>query len=454
MAGYWRGLFVSVDEGSRSAQVFIPMLHKKLMPFNDPSNPKSGVISDLSNYPTAYFACPGVFVTPEVGDACWVVFENGDPNFPIVVGQLGTTLPEGDVTTAIYGGGGGGFAGGAGSGGYLTGCASCELDDYGLEFASYVVYSEGGSNDLQACREYASHMANLVEYKKGLPMTQEKIIATITSGWYAHAKSGLDSYKSLPNTGRSSESDQAVKEVFTEGKRWLPRFVIEFDCFPHDAWNNEYQTDKSKYKQGETEVNQRPIHYVNGKKFGFASPTNYMFWIFFKSGDIGGYMPEGEMYKKYKDDVQKMQQVSASGGGNKAAEEFIKIMNAGYSYGRGTNQYDCSSATCEALYRAGILPKSGKSWSTTSFGVGGKEFLKYGFVDVTSQVWPGMDRSSCSKMQPGDILWCYDEHMTMYVGDGKIGLMSSSKGCRLGNYYVDKRITHVFRHSSGGTNKK
>lgn len=258
MDGIFRGYFVAVNETARISQVFIPTLHRKLMPFKD-CDPKSGLIEgiDLKEYPLAMFCCPGVFVTPEVGDTAWIAFENGDPRFPVVIGQIGTALSEGDVVTEIYGG------------------------------------------------------------------------------------------------GTGSET------IFTAG--------------------------------------------------------------------------------------------SVTGGGNKAAEEFIKIMNAGYAYGRGANQHDCSSSTCEALYLAGILPNNGKSYTTRSFGSKGEKFLEYGFIDVTKEVWPTGDKSSYSNMQPGDILWCYDAHMTMYVGDGKIGLMSSAKGCRLGNYYTDSRITNVFRYSGGSS---
>lgn len=453
MDGIFRGYFVSVNEADRISQVFIPTLHRKLMPFKN-CDPKAGLIDgiDLKAYPLATFCCPGVFVTPSVGDTAWIAFENGDPKFPVVIGQIGTALPEGDVVTAIYGGGTGSATGlytGTGGGGYLTGCAKCTLDGDAIEWIATCMYGEGGGSDLHACREYASHAANLVEETFGADnFTQENVLKRVDKygnskyAWYASASW---------TRGCSDEARQAVKEVFIEGKRYLPRFVVEFDCFPHDAWNNEYQEDKSKYKQGETEINQRPVHYVNGTRFGFSNPSNYMFWLFFKSGDVGGYKPDGAMYEKYKDDPQKMQQTAVSGGGNKAAEEFIKIMNAGYRYGRGANQHDCSSSTCEALYQAGILPSSGKNYTTTSFGSGGSKFIEYGFVDVTKEVWPTGNKSSYSNMQPGDILWCYDAHMTMYVGDGKIGLMSSSSGCRLGNYYPDSRITNVFRYSGGNS---
>ena len=433
MDGIFRGYFVAVNETDRISQVFIPTLHRKLMPFKD-CDPKAGLVEgiDLKEYPLATFCCPGVFVTPEVGDTAWIAFENGDPRFPIVIGQIGTALPEGDVVTAIYGGGTGtGPTTVNGGSGYITGCAKCDLDEDAIEWIATCVTGEGGGSDLQACREYASHAANLVEETYGEDgFNQTNALDRINKvgtgkGWYA-----ADSW----TRGCSDEAKQAVKEVFIEGKRFIPRYITEFDTFPSDIPNAK---DKEDYKVGDAVSN----------KYG----SDYAFAMFFKSGDIAGYFPDGKMYKKYKDDLQKLQQSTVSGGGNKAAEEFIKIMNAGYGYGRGANQHDCSSATCEALYQAGILPNSGKNYSTTSFGSDGSKFIEYGFVDVTKEVWPTGDKSSYSNMKPGDILWCYNAHMTMYAGDGKIGLMSSSKGCRLGNYYTDSRITHVFRYSGGNS---
>lgn len=435
MDGIFRGYFVSVNEADRISQVFIPTLHRKLMPFKN-CDPKAGLVDgiDLKAYPLATFCCPGVFVTPSVGDTAWIAFENGDPKFPVVIGQIGTALPEGDVVTAIYGGGNGGgpTTGTGGGGGYLTGCAKCTLDDDAIEWIATCVKGEGGESDLQACREYASHAANLVEETFGLEgFNQENALLRVNKvktnkyAWYAPASW---------TRGCSDEARQAVKEVFIEGKRFIPRYVTEFDTFPLDITNAK---NKEDYSVGDAVSN----------KYG----SNYSFAMFFKSGDIAGYFSNGKMYEKYKDDLQKMQQTTVSSGGNKAAEEFIKIMNAGYGYGRGANQHDCSSSTCEALYQAGILPSSGKNYSTTSFGSDGSKFIEYGFVDVTKEVWPTGNKSSYSSMQPGDILWCYDAHMTMYVGDGQIGLMSSSKGCRLGNYYTDSRITNVFRYSGGSS---
>lgn len=440
MDGIYRGFFVAVSESSRFAQIFVPTLHRKLMPFKTPSNPKDGIKEgiDLKNYPLAQFACPGVFVTPEIGDTAWIAFENGDPNYPIVIGQIGTALPEGDVITAIYGGGnggGGGLDSGTSGGGYLTGCDKYTLDDDTINWIAHCVTGECGGSDLLACRQEASQMANLHETHYGKTGRDSASIKTTVKrasqgGWYADTSWDVVS-------GPSDNALQAVRDVFINGNRYLPRYVCNHDWFPGDVVSPI--KDRSEYTKGE----QITTKYTSDAYF-------YCFFGSDNSGDIAMYCKS--CYSKRKDDDEKMQQSTVSGGGNKAAEEFIKIMNAGYEYGRGANQHDCSSSTCEALYQAGILPNSGKSYSTKSFGTSGSKFIEYGFVDVTSTVWPNGDKSSYSKMQPGDILWCYDEHMTMYVGEGKIGLMSSSKGCRLGNYYTDSRITNVFRY--GGNSSK
>ena len=401
-AGIWRGLFVSVDESNRSCQVYIPMLHRGLNPFKS-SDPKEGVVSNLSNYPTAQFSCPGVFVTPEVGDTCWVMFEQGDMNFPVVVGQIGTTLPEGDVTTAIYGGGGGaagGAAGGYGAEGYLTGCYICQIDSATIDWVATCVTGEGGSNDLYCCRLYASHAANLCEEKCGENYTQADVMNVVNiknhtpKGWYASASW---------TRGCSEEAKQAVREVFLEGKRWFPRFVTEFDTFPSDIVNPKNRED---YRIGDTVTN----------RWG----STYAFYRFMPSADkdIAGYFPDGKMYQKYKDDVDKMNQnASAAAGGVvggaiawavKMADTPVSQGGARYVWGAHSGQdYDCSGFVWAAFHDGGGLT----SLNYASTGEMENEYTRNGFVKVTN----GINFDTGSGLQAGDILVNPSSHTELMI---------------------------------------
>lgn len=103
--GSFRAFVVYLDEENRSARVYIPTLHRSLMPFSNPDNPHEGVSQDvnLNSYPVAQIVAPGVYFAPKIGDAVWVMFENADVNYPVITGSIATTLQQGDVRYALYG---------------------------------------------------------------------------------------------------------------------------------------------------------------------------------------------------------------------------------------------------------------------------------------------------------------------------------------------------------------
>lgn len=92
--GLWRGFIVSLDEANRCCQVYVPMLHRDLMPFKDPNDTKGGVVEDLSNYPTAQICSQIRYVKPEVGDPVFIMFECGNCENPVVISNIATCLEE------------------------------------------------------------------------------------------------------------------------------------------------------------------------------------------------------------------------------------------------------------------------------------------------------------------------------------------------------------------------
>ena len=173
---------------------------------------------------------------------------------------------------------------------------TCSLSENAIhQLASVVTREQGGDDELANLQE-ASQMCNQLEVIKKRTLTESNLLWLINkSGWYADGYTGEKPTQSAIS---------AVKRVMTEGKRVIPRYVVEHDCFPHDAWNTTYQTDRSKYKKHETKVNQRPRHKVGNKWFGFKKPVEYTFYCFMGSKgdrDIMGYFKE--YYEKYKNDV-------------------------------------------------------------------------------------------------------------------------------------------------------
>lgn len=152
-------------------------------------------------------------------------------------------------------------------------------DDQKLGIAKVITQETGGSDEVAAKQE-ASQMANLneVQYKKSA--TGENIYNTVAkSGWYA---GGV-----RKSTKATNVAKQAVNDVLVNGKRTLPRYVVEHDTFPTDIVNAKA---RSEYKKGDSVKN----------RYG----SNYKFYTFFgknKKGDISGYFQK--YYDQYKSDV-------------------------------------------------------------------------------------------------------------------------------------------------------
>lgn len=148
--------------------------------------------------------------------------------------------------------------------GYIQGCDTYNLDNDTIIHLAKLVTGEGGGTDLEECRRYASHIANLHEVQYGRTGRSSKdILKTVNGGWYA---------KASWSRGYTDESIQAVKEVFLDGKRYLPRYVTEFDTFPNDIRGAK---KRSQYSIGDT------VRNIYG--------STYQFYMFFNCGDIAGY---------------------------------------------------------------------------------------------------------------------------------------------------------------------
>ena len=152
--------------------------------------------------------------------------------------------------------------------GYIQGCDTYNLDNDTIIHLAKLVTGEGGESNLAECRRYASHIANLHEVQYGRTGRSSKdILKTVNGGWYA---------KASWSRGYTDESIQAVKEVFLEGRRYLPRYVTEFDTFPRDIKNAKSRSD---YKIGDTIIN----------RYATQKSDYYQFYMFFDCGDIAGY---------------------------------------------------------------------------------------------------------------------------------------------------------------------
>ena len=128
--------------------VYIPALHRSQKPFIDMENPALGLRSGdfdeswemkIEEYPKAVMCCWQVVTELQTGDAIWLMFENGDINFPVIMGQFTYFRDSGkinyDITSPAMSKltigsaeyyGGVNFTAGAGDGSSIVASASVE----------------------------------------------------------------------------------------------------------------------------------------------------------------------------------------------------------------------------------------------------------------------------------------------------------------------------------------
>ena len=103
----------------------------------------------------------------------------------------------------------------------------------------------------------ASLMANLTDIKGDEYATTENLIKKVTGGWFAKGKSRFE------NPGNPEQiSIDAVRSVLVEGKRTIPRYIDEHDCFSDltSTTNNGTSfkvSDRSQYKPHVTKIKNR-----------------------------------------------------------------------------------------------------------------------------------------------------------------------------------------------------
>ena len=144
----------------------------------------------------------------------------------------------------------------------------------------------------------ASIMGNLTDFRGNDRATVDRLIKTATGAWF----STRGQY--YANWTPSSTSINAVRSTLVEGKRTLPRYVDNHDCFSDIAWvKNNGQTfnkrDRSQYKKDVTRI------YSNFKAMGtfYGFPSEGSDPFYYNDG-------EGAKYKSKWGDFH----YNASGG--------------------------------------------------------------------------------------------------------------------------------------------
>ena len=142
------------------------------------------------------------------------------------------------------------------------------LNDNQIKGLAAIIQTEQPGYD--GCQAEASLLANLTDISGDDKATPENIIAKATGGWFGQrAKKAFNS----PNTAKQIAID-AVKSVIVGGRRTLPRYVNEHDCFSDikSATNNGSAikiSDRSAYKQHVTKI--KNVYGATGTFYGFPN---------------------------------------------------------------------------------------------------------------------------------------------------------------------------------------
>lgn len=393
MAGIWRAFVVDISEDT-AVSVYIPALHREQMPFKDASNPKAGLLEEVEgnkagtkmrkcDYPKAQMCAWQMRTQLSVGDAVWVMFENGDANYPVIMGQLGATLPLGNI-----------------GGGYSD-------PDYADTFEKLGTYVGGGTtgnkNGDYIFNELISHGASIAGACGVLAnVSAESSFSTALNNGDSGLASGLCQW----HPDRWNNLVLKVKENNSKPLDSIERqtsFLIwEISKGYADLWQKICTAEDG---QGAYNVGYQMC-------FDFERPANKAV----KSDERGNsarntYWPIF-MYGK----IENKKFVNGSDGVIDAAVQWaIKIAeDSTHGYDQSNRKgpdYDCSSFVCAAYRQAGI--KVDFLTTHTMYD----KFLELGFQDVTDMV----DLKTGRGTQPGDIMLEPSSHTEMIASpDGRI----------------------------------
>lgn len=385
-------------------------------------------------YPKASICSWQVRTALNVGDAVYIMFENGNINYPVIVGQLGTTLPLGTIGgTGLSGGeyasGGGSTSGLGGDEGYIWNYFSQKLgNDYGVAGLMGNLAAESGLHPdrLQGDIPYSNRS---VEYTANVDS------GTVSEYDFVRKGPGGGGYGLAQWTYYTRKQNMYNK--------WKSGGYSSIGCIQLAC---DFLWD---------ELNSYGLVGALSNAKSIQEASNVILLQFEKPADQGPSVQAlranmgQDIYNRNIGGGSTPSNTPPSGGTSSAAQAALNFMRNiaannthGYSQANrwGNPDYDCSSLVITAYEQAGVPVKSsGASYTGNMISI----FKSCGFVDVTSQV----TFSNCSGLLPGDVLW-RSGHTAMYVGSGTI---VHARGASLGSTSAGDQGSEI-SESSCGTN--
>jgi hypothetical protein len=182
----------------------------------------------------------------------------------------------------------------------------------------------------------ASLMANLVDKNGDEKATVDNLIKKATGGWFAKGKDRFN------NPGNPEQiSIDAARSVLVEGKRTLPRYVDEHDCFSDLEWvKNNGSTfkasDRSQYKPHVTKI--KNVYGASGTFHSFPNSKSDPF-----------YYTSEKLREKWGDDCY-----SPTSAGSGDGNTYLVSPKGDAGKGTGKVSYSKSSSSRTATIRPDI----------------------------------------------------------------------------------------------------
>lgn len=408
MAGIWKAMVMeSTTDGAR---VYIPALHRTQMPFKytEQTNPPlletdehgyfinddgTKIALRLNDYPVASFCCWKVKSPVNTGDAVYVMFENGDANYPVIMGNLGKTV---ELLSNIS------FGSFAGSGGLLSGNLSIEqilntdLKDFPhltVEQLEVIIEKFWMKPDSifhgKTVKSVAADIYK-AQQETGLSALISLGIGAQESGWgvsnIAHEKNNI--------WGWGAYNDSPGSSAITFSNNVYDQFV---------KWNNNFL---STYYEG---YGAKTLHAVGtgenpaGKGYAYINNTT-----------INKEYPKtvasiiSTMISAIPDNLFTAELATISGTGSAVQQKIVEYAKTfkGGQYGSGSDS--SKSGRCEAWIEDVIYNVTGYEELLPNAKTAG---LKYGVS------------SDLSNIPLGACIWAIydpDGHAGIYIGDGKV----------------------------------
>lgn len=302
-----------------------------------------------------------------------------------------------------------------------------------LEQIASVCYREQGSERGAAAE--ASLIANKFEYSSDAQKYKEKYGKTGTglyhylleSGWWGNPSSTM-AQKNAPDSVVS-----AVRSVLVDGKRTLPRYIDEHDCWDCNSYNRCSDGKRgdicsintgSRVQTSMSDIRNRSNYVKNETLVKNVYGANYTFYTFpTQNSDPFGYLSEklrqtvGECYYDY--DSGKFMNCGSS-----FVPTFLSWLRSiaeddshGYSqyHRESLIDFDCASLVYFGLLNSGF---NTEQLGTNAFVVSteGPALKKNGFEEIKfSDLVP--DGKTTTNLEPGDILVA-DSHTEVFIGEG------------------------------------